>query len=249
VVTNVPDFCIHEQAEHVMALLLAFARRLPFMMEALRAGNWSARNHPAVHRLAGQTLGLVGFGASAQAVAVRASAFGLRVSAWVRDAAKYTDTARRLGVDLIPLDRLLSESDFISLHLPLVEETRHLIDAHQLALLKPTAVLINVARGAIVDETALVDSLRHRKIGGAALDVFEGIDVFALPGRPPAHPLLELDNVLLTPHCAGSSVESTRDSKLRGARNAAEVLLGRWPQHVVNRGVTPRFPLATGGAP
>jgi D-3-phosphoglycerate dehydrogenase len=247
VVTNVPDFCLHEQAEHTLALLLAFARRLPFMMQAMRTRLWTARSHPDVHRIAGQTLGLVGFGASAQAVAVRAQAFGLRVVAWVRDPSKYAAAAERCGVELLPLDRVLSDSDFVSLHVPLVDDTWHLIDARRLALLKPTAVLINTARGAIVDESALVEALRGRRIGGAALDVFEGIDVFALPGTPAAHPLLELDNVLLTPHCAGSSVESSRDSKLRGARNAADVLLGFRPQHVVNPDVVPRFTLRARG--
>jgi D-3-phosphoglycerate dehydrogenase / 2-oxoglutarate reductase len=106
--------------------------------------------------------------------------------------------------------------------------------------LQPHTALINTARGAVIDESALVDVLRHRRIAGAALDVFEGIDVFAPPGRRPQHPLLELDNVILTPHCAGSSVESTRDSKVRGTRNAVDVLHGRWPGHVVNPEVVPR---------
>jgi D-3-phosphoglycerate dehydrogenase len=243
VVANVPNFCLHEQAEHTMALLLAAARRLPSMIEGMRRGDWSARNHPGVHRITGQTLGLVGFGASARAVAQRAAAFELRLLAWVRNAEKYQVSAAPLGVRLVELDYLLRESDFVSLHLPLNDETRHLLDARRLALLKPSALLVNTARGALIDEAALVESRRVRRIAGAALDVFEGIDVFGLPGDSPHHPLLELDNVILTPHCAGSSVESTLDSKRRGARNAAEVLLGRWPDHVVNPQVQPRFPL------
>jgi D-3-phosphoglycerate dehydrogenase len=248
VVANVPDFCMNEQAEHTLTLLLALARQLLHMVEALRKGDWSARHHPDVHRLAGQTLGLVGFGSSAQAVARRATAFDLRLLAWVRNPEKYQSAAARLGVQLVDLDGLLADSDFVSLHLPLTGETRHLIDGRRLSLMKPTAALVNTARGALVDEAALVEALRERRIAGAALDVFEGIDVFALPGNPPRHPLLELDNVILTPHCAGSSVESTFESKSRGARNAAEVLLGRWPPHVVNIGVRPRLPLA-GGTP
>ena len=243
VVTNVPDFCLNEQAEHTLALLLAFARRLPFMAEAMRTHHWTARSHPGVHRVAGQTLGLIGFGASAQAVAQRASAFGLRLLAWVRQPNQYETVAQRLQTELVPLDRLLSESDFVSIHLPLCGETTHLLSAERLARMKPSAVLINTARGAIIDEAALVEMLRQRKIAGAALDVFEGIDVFALPGTPARHPLLELDNVLLTPHCAGSSVESSRESKTRGARNAADVLLGIRPQHVVNADVVPRSSL------
>jgi D-3-phosphoglycerate dehydrogenase len=247
VVTNVPDFCLNEQAEHTLTLLLAFARRLPYMMQAMHAHQWSARHHPDVHRMAGQTLGLVGFGASAQAVAQRTAAFGMRLLAWVRQPGKYQEIARKLHVELQPLDRLLSESDFVSIHLPLCDETRHLVSAERLARLKPTAVLINTARGAIIDERALVELLRQRRIGGAALDVFEGIDVFAVPGTPASHPLLELDNVLLTPHCAGSSVESSRDSKIRGACNAADVLRGVLPRFVVNADVQPRFPLQANG--
>jgi D-3-phosphoglycerate dehydrogenase len=247
VVANIPDFCTNEQAEHTFALLLAWTRRLPYMLDAMRRGEWTARNHPGVHRIAGQTLGLLGFGASAQAVAVRATAFGMRVIAWTRNPTKYVDVAKRSGVIMAPLDQTLAQSDFLSIHLPLNSETRGLIDAGRLALMKPTAVLINAARGAILDETALIAALKEKRIAGAALDVFDGIDVFAPPGEPVRHPLLELDNVLLTPHCAGSSVESTIDSKTRGARHAADVLCGRWPPHVVNPKVVPRYPLAPVG--
>lgn len=244
VVSNVPDFCVHEQAEHTLALLFAWVRRLPAMFRAMRQGDWSARNNPGVHRLAGRTLGLVGFGASGQGVARRARALDLRLLAWARNPAKYQAVADSLGVTLVGLDRLLSESDFVSLHVPLTPQTRHLLDADRLGLMRPTAVLINTARGAVVDEQALVAALKTGRLAGAGLDVFEGIDVFAPPGAgPPAHPLLGLNNVLLTPHCAGSSVESARESKVRGSRNAADVLLGRWPRHVVNPEVRPRFPL------
>jgi D-3-phosphoglycerate dehydrogenase len=242
-VCNVPDFCLNEQAEHAMTLLFAFARRLPYMMGAMRRGDWSARHHPEVHRLAGRTLGLVGFGASAQAVARRAAAFDVRLLAWARNPDKYGERAASLGVQLRELDRLLVESDFVSIHLPLVNETRHLLDSRRLGLMKRNAVLVNTARGAIVDEAALVDALRIGQIAGAALDVFEEIDVLALPGQPPPHPFFDLDNVILTPHCAGSSVESTRESKVRGAANAVDVLLGRRPKYIVNPQVVPRFPL------
>jgi D-3-phosphoglycerate dehydrogenase len=234
VVTNVPDFCIHEQAEHTLALLLAFARQLPFMIDAMRRGNWMARSHPEVHRVAGQTLGLIGFGASAQAVAVRAAAFGLQITAWARNPDKYREPAARIGVTLRPLEEVLSSADWISLHLPLTAQTRGFLSAERFDRFQPHAVLINTARGGLVDEAALVERLRSRRIRGAALDVFEGINVFAEPGAATAHPLYDLDNVILTPHCAGSSVESSLDSKRRGARNAALVLAGQPPLHVVS---------------
>lgn len=243
VVANVPDFCVNEQAEHTMALLLALARRLPWMTTAMHEGNWSARHDPGVHRIAGRTLGLVGFGSGAKAVAERARGFGLKLLAWARTPDRHRVDTERLGVELIALDRLIEESDFLSIHLPLLPDTRHLIDAGKLARLKSTASIINTARGAIIDEAALVKALQEKRIAGAALDVFEGIDVFAMPGTPANHALMQLDNVILTPHCAGSSVESTLDSKIRGAKNAAAVLAGKWPAAVVNAGVRPRFAL------
>ena len=243
VVSNVPDFCLSEQAEHTLMLLLAYARRLPYMTRAMRIGEWTARNHQEVHRIAGRTLGLVGFGASAQAVAERARPFGLRLLAWTRSPDKYRTIADRLSVELRDIDDLIRESDFISIHLPLNPETTHLLDARRIGLMKSSAVLINTARGAIVDEAALVSALKEKRIGGAALDVFEGIDVFALPGTPSQHKLLQLDNVILTPHCAGSSVESTHESRLRGAASVVDVLGGKWPRHIVNPQVQPRFPL------
>jgi phosphoglycerate dehydrogenase-like enzyme len=180
-------------------------------------------------------------------VGVRASAFGLRVIAWARSPAKHQAAAERIGATLVPIEEAIRDCDYLSLHLPLTDETRGLLDARRLALMKPTAVLINTARGGLVDEAALIELLRNHRIAGAALDVFDSLDVFGLPGPPPRHPLLELDNVLLTPHCAGSSVESSRESKQRGARHAAQVLSGRWPDHVLNPEVSPRQPLTSGG--
>lgn len=243
VVSNVPDFCVGEQADHTMALLLSFARRLPYMTAAMRRGDFSARHHAGVHRIAGQTLGLIGFGSSAQAVAERAKGFGLALTACTRNPANHAEAAARLNVRFLELDDLLSRADFISLHLPLSPETKHLLGAGRLALLKPSAVIVNTARGALIDEVALTTLLKAGKIGGAALDVFENIDVFSLSGTPPQNELLALDNVIATPHSAGSSVESTLESKRRGAESAADVLLGRWPRHVVNPGVVPRFAL------
>ena len=243
VVSNLPDFCLGEQADHSMALLLSFARRLPFMQQAMRDGNFSARQHPGVHRLAGQRLGLIGFGASAQAVARRAAAFGFQMQAWTRTPANYTDVAAKLNVTLVDLSHLLQTSHFVSIHLPLTPHTRNLLGAAELAQMRPESALINTSRGAIVDESALVDALQRRAIAGAALDVFSSIDVFAPSAPPPDHPLLAMDQVIATPHSAGSSVESTRESKERGAQHAAAVLLGRWPAHVVNPQVQPRWPL------
>ena len=242
VVANVPDSCTNEQAEHAFAPPLGLDAPPPLHVGRHAARASGRRNHPGVHRLAGQTLGLLGF---AQCPSGRPPRDGLRNARGrrARNPQKYTAAAELLGVELATLEQTLAESDFLSIHLPLVPETRGLLDAARIGSMKPSAVLINTARGAIVDEAALVSALREGRIGGAALDVFDGIDVFALPGDAPRHPLLDFDNVLLTPHCAGSSVESAVESKTRGARHAADVLNGRWPPHVVNPGVIPRHPL------
>ena len=185
----------------------------------------------------------MGFGASAQAVARRALGFGFNLLAWTRSPDKYRTLAKSLGVALVPQEQLLASSHFVSIHLPLTTDTRGLLGRRELALMPSDAVLVNTSRGAIVDEAALLTALQSRRIGGAALDVFESINVFAPPGDPPRHALLELDNVIATPHCAGSSVESSRESKLRGAQHAAAVLNGQWPAHVVNPQVVPRSTL------
>jgi D-3-phosphoglycerate dehydrogenase / 2-oxoglutarate reductase len=246
-VTNVPRFCEDEIAEHTMLLLLALARQLPLMSAAMYEGGWTRVRRAALegnHRLAGQTLGLVGFGAGARAVARRAAAFGLRVLATRRNLAAPDPEAAALNVEMVNLETLLVRSDYVSLHLPLTPATRHLLDDAHLRLMKPTAYLINTARGAIVDELALVAALREGRLVGAGLDTFEQIDVFGPDGRPD-HPLLELDNVILTPHVAAESVESRQESARGAIGNLVSVLSGRWPnpEHIVNTGVAPRWSL------
>jgi D-3-phosphoglycerate dehydrogenase len=248
VVTNVPRFCDEEMGDHAMALLLAVARKLPQMAQAMAAGAWRRAREQAntSRRLAGRTLGLVGFGASARAMAARARGFGLRILATRRNMAAPDKEARRLGVEMVGLDRLLAESDYVSLHLPLSSETYHLFDDRLLRKMKPGAVLINTARGALVDEKALVAVLREGRLGGAGLDTFEEIDVHAEVETPPRHPLLELDNVVLTPHVAAHSADSKKIWLRKSVRNLLTVLAGYWPppDHLVNPGVVPRTPLA-----
>ncbi len=238
IVCNVPDFSTIEMAEHAMALLLCWGRQLFYMEKQMRLGNWTARSHPSVHRISGQTLGLVGFGESGQAFASRARAFGMNVQACVRQPEKYKLAAQKLAVPLVSLDTVLLTSDYVSLHVPLTNTTRKMIGALELGLMKQSAVLINTARGAIVDETILVNFLREKRIAGALLDTYEEIDVFGTR-TVPKHPLLELNNVIMTPHSGGTSVESAKDQKIRGAAYAACVLKGKWPPYVVNKTVRP----------
>lgn len=246
-VTNVPTFCVEEQADHTMALLLALLRKLPQMSQAMTAGAWkTARSQASTNqRLAGSVLGLIGFGNSARAVAQRAQGFGIRVLATRRNMDASPDVAEELGVEMVSLEDLLARSDFISLHLPLTDETYHLLDRELLSKMKPGAYLVNTSRGAIVDETALVDLLQEGRLAGAGIDTFEGIDVFVEEQRPPEHPLLTLDNVILTPHVGAISVQAMQDVTDGGIANAAAVLSGYWPpaENLVNPDVLPWFPL------
>ncbi len=248
-VTNVPTFCVEEQADHTMALLLSLARQLPLMTKALRAGTFHAA-HLATRknqRLSTLTLGLVGFGGSAKATARRAAGFGMRVLATRRRMLPADPEAEALGVQMVDLDTLLAQSDYVSLHLPLTKQSYHLFDDATLRKMKPGAYLINTSRGAIVDETALVAALREGRLGGAGIDTYEGINIFDPNEAPPVHPLvlLEMDNVVLTPHVAAGSLQAGQDVARGAVENVAAVLNGRWPprENIVNPEVVPRFPL------
>ncbi len=237
VVTNVPDFCTPEMADHTMALLLGAARKILLMDRAMRSGHWQARVTEKVHRIAGQRLGLVGFGRIARAVATRAAAFGLSVCWYDPYLPAGGEVAR------LPLDELLKTSDFVSLHIPLTPETRHLIGEAQLRLMKPNAILINTARGGVLNPAALVRALSEHWIAGAALDVFEDLNVFGPAPAGLSHPLFGFDNVLLTPHSGGCSEESLAELMQIGAEQVLTVLRGEWPPHCVNPEVQPRQPL------
>lgn len=248
VVANTPYFCIEEQADHAMAMLLSLARKLPLAQHAMAEGNvMRARQAVARNqRVSTGTLGLVGFGRSAVHTARRARGFGMRVLATRNNKLAPTDEADALGVTMTDLDTILRESDYVSLHLPLNSATYHMIDAAALAKMKPTAVLINTSRGALVDEPALIEALRNGRLGGAGLDTHEMIDVFAEELPPRVHPLTDMENVILTPHVAAGSVQSGEDIYMTAIENILDMLSGRWPaqENIVNPTVIPRFPLA-----
>lgn len=225
-VCRVPEYCTDEVAEHTLALLLHLARGLGAGHAAVRRGGWGVREVSPLYRVRGKTLGLVGFGKIARGVAERARALGLRVL--VAHPRLDPAAATREGAILAPLPHLLSESDFVSLHCPLTEETRGLLRAADLRRMKPTAYLINTARGPLVDESALVTALQERWIAGAALDVLD-----AEP--PPAgRPLLQCPNLLITPHVAFYSEESLVDLQRQASEEVARVLRGERPLHAVN---------------
>lgn len=247
IVANVPDFCLSEVADHTLALLLAAARKLRSMDRHTREGRWQARKQEKVRRIAGKVLGLVGFGSIAQQVARRAAAFDIEVIAY--DPFIDPLRAQKLNVEIVGLDHLLERSDFVSLHVPLSKQTRHMIGEQELRKMKAESILINTGRGGLVDEAALVRALKEGWIAAAGIDVYESLPMFEPDPVFVHHPLFDLDNVILTPHTAGTSVESLEHLMLDGAREAVAVLCGHAPRHWVNPTVIPRVPLAGAEAP
>jgi phosphoglycerate dehydrogenase-like enzyme len=217
-------------AEHTFALILALAKGLLEQDAGTRAGRWPRRaNLP----LRGRTLGIAGLGRIGKAVAVRGAAFGMRLLAFE----PYPDGrfVAQYGVTLVPFDRLLAESDYLTLHVPLTPESKHLINRQTLARMKPTAFLVNTARGALVNEADLLEALQNRRPAGAGLDVFE----HEPPGQ---HPLFALDNVVLSAHTAGVDLQSRDDMAASAARSIVALSRGEWPaEQVVNPAARPRF--------
>jgi D-3-phosphoglycerate dehydrogenase len=251
VVANTPYFCVEEQADHAMAMLLSLARKLKVAERAMAEGDLArARGAIATNRrVSASTLGLVGFGRSAVHMARRARGFGMRVLATRNNKNAPTDQADRLGVTMTDLDTVLRESDYVSLHLPLSDATYHMIDAAAIERMRPGACLINTSRGALVDEPALIAALQSGRLGGAGIDTFEMVNVFAERIPPRLHALTGLDNVILTPHVAAGSVQASEDMRNTGIENILDLLSGRWPaaENIVNPTVAPRFPLSARG--
>ena len=227
-VTNNPTYCIEEVAEHTMALLLSAARKIAFYDRMVRAGRWEVPPGKPLYRLAGSTLGLVGFGNIARQVAVRAAAFGMRVlftDPLVKEG-QFTEPGRKME-----LPALLAEADFVSLHPPLMPQTRKMINDEAFSRMKPTAILINCARGPIVDTEALVRALDAKKIAGCALDT---IDPEPLPDP---HSLRGRENVIINPHAAWYSEQAMVGLQAGAPGEVRRVLTGEWPINVVNRAV------------
>jgi D-3-phosphoglycerate dehydrogenase len=228
IVTNNPTYCIEEVAEHTMALLLAAARKIVFYDRMVRSGRWEVPPGKPLFRLDGSTLGLVGFGNIARAVALRAAAFGMNVL--------YSDPFVKQGQfdvpgDSVSLDKLLQQSDFISIHPPLMPQTRKMINDDAFGKMKKSAWIINCARGPIIDTDALVRALDAKKIAGAALDT---TDPEPLPNP---HPLRDRDNVIINPHVAWYSEQAMVGLQAGAPGEVRRVLTGEWPINVVNKAV------------
>ncbi len=231
-VTNTPGVLTETVADFTFALMLAVARRVVEADRYVREGRWKVAWHPLMmlgSDVYGRTLGIVGMGRIGSAVARRAKGFGMRILYY--DSVRREDLEKELGAEFVDLDRLLEESDYVSLHVPLTPETYHLIGEEQLRKMKPTAFLINTARGKVVDQRALYKALKEGWIAGAGLDVFEQEPI------PPDDPLLKLDNVVLAPHAASASHETRSRMAEMVAENLIAFLNGKVPPNLVNKEV------------
>jgi D-3-phosphoglycerate dehydrogenase / 2-oxoglutarate reductase len=223
VVTNVPDYCVDEVADHTIALLLTATRKIVAGDRVVRSGGWGISELRPIHRLRSRTLGLIGFGHIGRAVSVRANALGLSVKIYdpyIAETATEGLDVRRVD----DFDELLRQSDIVSVHAPLVPATSGMFDATAIAKMKDGAVLINTSRGPIVETAAVTDALRAGRLGAAALDVFDS--------EPPDAAAIEgLDNLVATPHSAFYSEESIQESQRKAAEAIVDVLQGRAPRY------------------
>ncbi len=226
VVTKVPDYCIDEVSDHAMALLLAVVRKIPFINAQVHGGTWKMTAVVPIHRLRGSVLGLMGFGRIPQLVAPKAKAFGIKVIAY--DPYVPKEVFAGAGVDSVDFPTLLKTSDYVSIHSPLVPETKNLFNADAFRQMKRSAYLVNTARGPIIDEAALAAALDAGDIAGAALDVM------AQEPPGPSSPLYGRDNVIITPHTSFYSEESLVDLQTKAAEEVVAILGGKAPRNPVN---------------
>jgi lactate dehydrogenase-like 2-hydroxyacid dehydrogenase len=227
-VTHTPDVLTDTTADFAFTLLMAAARRVVEGHHFVHSGQWTKWR---IDLLVGQdihhrTLGIFGMGRIGQAVARRGRGFDMRIL--YHDAVRAPEAVEReLGAEFVSAERLLRESDFVSLHVPLLPHTRHMMSTEQFRLMKPTAILVNTSRGPVVDEAALAEALEERVIAGAGIDVFEN--------EPQVHPtLLKLENVVLAPHIASASVDTRRKMSMMAAENAVAAIEGKKPANLLN---------------
>ncbi|RHW35251.1 C-terminal binding protein [Oceanobacillus profundus] len=226
-VCNIPDYSIPEVATHTIAMLLHFERRIGLLDKSVREGKWNPNEGFNSKRLSSLTLGLVGFGNIAQETAKFAQAFGMNIVTY--DPFIPDEVVHKFGIEKIELDELIEQSDYVSIHVPLNDGTFHLINQERLERMKNTAVILNTARGPIVDQDALVEAIKNGSIRGACLDVLEKEPVKV------EDEILKLDNVVITPHAAFNSVEAKERLHTRVCETAYDILTGGRPQNIVNK--------------
>ncbi|MFH0872619.1 MAG: C-terminal binding protein [bacterium] len=229
IVCNVPDFCFEEVSDTAMSLILATTRKVCRMSQLVKQGIWDRSLAKPIHKFSRQTLGLIAFGNIARTLTKKARPFGFKIIAY--DPCLSPEVGKPYGVELVDLDTLLRESDVISIHAPLTQETFHMIGETELKKMKPSAFLVNTGRGPIVDGKALYQALKEGWIAGAGLDVMEK------EPPDPKDPLLTLDNIVFTPHYGSYTEEAYYELRVKAAQGAASVLRGEFPKYFVNQEV------------
>lgn len=225
-VCNVTDYCMDEVSDHAFALLMACARKVVLLNQAVKSGNWDFKVSIPIYRLRGRVLGLIGFGRIPQSLALKAQAFGMKVVAFDPFVPKHV--ADKLQVELLELNTLCGQADFVSVHAPLTDSTKGMIGTEQFKAMKKEAFIINTSRGPVINEQALITALEQGEIAGAGLDVVEEEPI------QDHNLLLKMDNVILNPHVAWYSEEAQLELKRKTAQNVADVLRGYYPSYLFN---------------
>lgn len=225
-VCNAPNYGVTDVAEHALSLLLSCAKRLTYMNDCVRDGMWDTSKMGASRRIAGKTIGFIGFGKIAKCVCERTNAFGLK--AIVYDPYVTEEAAAAYHAEKVTLEELLPRADYVTLHLPLNEQTRRMMGAAQFAQMKPDAVFVNTSRGGLVNEKELIDALENGTIAGAGLDVFEDESGNIDPR------ILHMKQVTLTPHVAWNTVEGAQALHEEVTNNVLRFLDGNRPESIVN---------------
>ncbi|URM33509.1 C-terminal binding protein [Cytobacillus firmus] len=217
-VANVPDYGMEEVSNHALALLLSWARKVTLLNNEVKRGNWDFKACVPIHRFTNQTVGVLGFGRIPRRFIEKVKPLGFKLAAY--DPFVSAEDMASAGVQKMELDEIISEADYLSVHVPLIKDTFHLLNADRFSQMKKNAVIINTARGPIIDEKALIEALENGKIAGAALDVAEEEPISI------DSPLLHMDNVIITPHSAWYSEEAMVELRQKAAKNIVQVLKG-----------------------
>lgn len=225
-VSNVLDYCVEEVADHALALIFSLARKVVFSARRVQAGEWSIQNLKPLKRISGQTLGIVGYGRIGKMLATKASAVGFRVIAYDPFVGKVG--SEDSGISFVSLESILKESDFVSLHAPLNAETREMINEENIRMMKPTAAIVNVSRGALIDENALIRALKEKRLAGA------GLDVLVSEAADSSNPLQTMEQVIVTSHTAFYSEEAIEELQQKAAQKVVSALSGQIPEPLVN---------------
>jgi D-3-phosphoglycerate dehydrogenase / 2-oxoglutarate reductase len=217
-VANVPDYGMEEVSNHALALLLSWARKVTLLNNEVKKGNWDFKACVPIHRFNNQTVGVLGFGRIPRRFIEKVKPLGFKLAAY--DPFVSAEDMASAGVQKMELDEIISEADYLSVHVPLIKDTFHLLNADRFSQMKKNAVIINTARGPIIDEKALIEALENGEIAGAALDVAEEEPISI------DSPLLHMDNVIITPHSAWYSEEAMVELRQKAAKNIVQVLKG-----------------------